>query len=198
MLSVQLRMIEDVSGVQGALQGKTPQSGTPASLYMQQTQNASVSLAEIFEYHNMYREERDMKLLKMVQQYYTDAKLINVSGSRDATYYDPNEMRDIDFELSITESVQTPAYRMITNDMLMKLLEMQLISIEQVMEMGSFPFADKLIQSLQSRNEQARELSASGGQLDPSQLPGIPQDVMQEVEAQSNPQAVKMLQQGLQ
>jgi hypothetical protein len=197
MLSVQLKMIEDASGVQGALQGKAPQSGTPASLYMQQTQNSSISLTEIFEYHNMYREERDKKLLKIVQQYYTDTKLINVSGNKDATYYDPKEMRDIDFELSITESVNTPAYRMITNDMLLQLMQMQAISIEQMLELGSFPFADKLIQSLQSRNEKAGEVMAAGGQIDASQLPGVPQDIMQEVKQQSNPKAVAMLQQGL-
>jgi hypothetical protein len=35
MLSIQLKLLEDISGVQGALQGKAPSAGTPASLYMQ-------------------------------------------------------------------------------------------------------------------------------------------------------------------
>jgi hypothetical protein len=197
MLSVQMRMIEDSSGIQGALQGQAPQSGTPASLYLQQTQNSSVSLSEIFEYHNMYREERDMKMLKLIQQYYTDARFVNVAGNRDMVYYDPASMRDIEFELSITESVQTPLYRAVTNDMLMQLYQLQAISIEQLLELGSFPFADKLMQSLQSRNEQAARLASSGAPLEASQLPGIPQEVVQEVESQSNPQAVRMLRQGL-
>jgi hypothetical protein len=33
MLSIQLKLLEDISGVQGALQGKAPSAGTPASLY---------------------------------------------------------------------------------------------------------------------------------------------------------------------
>ncbi|MDR1455215.1 MAG: hypothetical protein LBJ01_06155 [Tannerella sp.] len=58
LLSIQLKMLEDVSGVQGALQGKTPSAGTPAALYMQQTQNATTSLTELFEAYRELREER--------------------------------------------------------------------------------------------------------------------------------------------
>ncbi len=31
LLSIQLKLLEDISGVQGALQGQTPGAGTPAS-----------------------------------------------------------------------------------------------------------------------------------------------------------------------
>ena len=40
MLSLQMRLFEDISGVHGAIQGKAAQSGTPASLYAQQIQSA--------------------------------------------------------------------------------------------------------------------------------------------------------------
>ena len=43
MLSLQLRFFEEITGVQGSLQGKPGFSGQAASLYAQQTQNASPS-----------------------------------------------------------------------------------------------------------------------------------------------------------
>ena len=42
LLSMQLKFFEDISGVNGALQGKPGVSGTSGSLYAQQTQNATM------------------------------------------------------------------------------------------------------------------------------------------------------------
>jgi hypothetical protein len=87
MLQIQLKLLEDISGVHGALQGVTPNSGTPAALYAQQVQNSSTSLTEIFEAFKEFREERDMKNLKLIQQYYDQPRLINVSGNGSHSSY---------------------------------------------------------------------------------------------------------------
>ena len=191
MLSVQLKMLEDVSGVQGALQGRAPNSGTPAALYAQQSQNSSTTLSEMFSFYNMYREEKDYKNLKLIQQFYDSPRYINVSG-RDLVMYDPKEVRDTESELTITESTSTPSYRMVVNDMLMNLLNGGHIMVEEMLENGAFPFADKLLQSIKGRREQMQQ-QAQGGQIDPNALSPIPSDIQQGVAQQSNPQAVAML-----
>lgn len=193
MLSVQLKMIEDASGVQGSLQGQTPSSGTPAALYAQQTQNASTSLMEIFSILRMLREERDVKTLKTIQQYYDAPKYINVSGNvKDRIIYDPKQVRNLEFDLSIVESTSTPAFRLVINDMLMNLLNGQHITIKEMLENGSFPFADKLLQSIKSREAQMGEMAATGN-IDPNALQSIPPEIMNSVNNQANPQAVNML-----
>lgn len=49
LLNIQLKMLEDVSGVNGALQGNVAGSSVSGTLYSQQTQNSLVSLSDIIE-----------------------------------------------------------------------------------------------------------------------------------------------------
>lgn len=191
MIAMQTKMLEEVSGVSGALQGQAPKSGTPSSLYLQQSQNSSSSLTEIFESFRELRESRDMKNLKLVQQYYTNERNINISGGngRSKTItYNPSMVRDIEFDLSITESTSTAAYRQVINDMLLQFWQAGAINLKQMLENGAFPFADKLLQSIESDDKQAQEEAMQQG-IDPQ--------AAQQVYAQANPQAIEMIQKGL-
>jgi hypothetical protein len=188
MLSIQLKMLEDVSGIHGALQGRAPNSGTPASLYAQQTQNASTSLSEMFDFYRMYREERDTKNLQVIQQFYDTQRFINVSGGRKTLLYDPKKVQNVAFDLSIVESTSSPAYRMIVNDMLMGLLNGGHITLRELLENGSFPFSDKLLESINRREE----LMPGEGGVDPGALPPVPQDVSQAVMSRANPAVMNM------
>lgn len=94
MLRIQLQLLEDVSGVSGAMQGKTPASGTPAALYAQQSQNAATSLIDILESYRQLRENRDTKMMKLQQQFYTDSRYLNIVGgnySEEAKMFDPGK-----------------------------------------------------------------------------------------------------------
>ena len=168
MLSVQLKMLEDVSGVQGALQGQAPSAGTPAALFMQQTQNSQTSLIDLFESFRDLRETRDMKNLKLIQQSWEDVKYINLVG-QDAkdVVYTPSEVRNMEFDITITESTSTPAYRMIMNDFLMQLFSAGQLSVEDLLKTGSFPFADKLLQSIESRKQEAANQQPIGQVVPP-------------------------------
>jgi len=156
MLSIQLKLLEDISGVSSALQGQTPRAGTPASLYMQQTQNSATSLTDIMESYREVREDRDYKAMKLIQQNYNEIRYISIVGrdARETTVYNPEEVKNAEFDLSITESTSTPAYRMIMNDFLMQLFGQGQISLQELLENGAFPFADKLLQSIQARQEE--------------------------------------------
>ncbi len=168
MLNVQLKMLEDVSGVQGALQGQAPRSGTPASLFLQQTQNSQTSLIDMFESFRDLRESRDMKNLKLVQQSWEDIKYINLVG-QDAkdVVYNPSEVQNAEFDLSLVESTSTPAYRMIMNDFLMQLFQQGQLSVEDLLKSGSFPFADKLLQSIEARKQEAAQQQPMGQVVPP-------------------------------
>ena len=68
--------------------------------------------------------------------------------------YDPKKMRDVEFDLSITESTSTPAYRQMANEFLLEIWRANQISLEQMLQVGDFPFADQLLQNIQSQKEQ--------------------------------------------
>ena len=152
LLNMQLKFFEDISGVNGAIQGKPGYSGMSASLYSQQTQNATTSLLDLLETFSDFVKEGAYKDVKNIQQYYDDKRTCNIAGKE--AIYDPAKLSDIEFDLSITESTATPVYRAMQNEFLMQIFQMGQISLQQLLEHGDFPFADGLLQSVKSQQEQ--------------------------------------------
>lgn len=166
LLSLQMNLMEEITGVHGAIQGKEAKAGTASSLYRQQAENASVNLIDLFESFKAFREERDTKKMKMIQQFYTERRYMNIVGTKASALkvYDPNKVANVEFDLTITESENTPAYRMLANEFLMQIFQMGQITIEQLLENGSFPFADQLLQQIQAQKEQAMQQQAQAAQ----------------------------------
>ncbi len=185
LLNLQLKFFEDISGVNGALQGKPGYSGTSAALYNQQTQNATTSLLDLLEAFSYFVRDGAYKDVKNMQQFYDTKRVFNIAGKAGSQIvYDPKKIRDVDFDLNISESTTTPAYRQIANDFLMQLWQSQAISVEQLLQYGDFPFADDLLQSIQSQKEQVKQ----GGIPD-----GVSPQIMQQAQAQADPKAIQML-----
>ena len=186
LLNIQLKFFEDISGVTGALQGKPGYSGESASHYNQQTENATKSLLDLLECFSCFVVDGAYKDVKNMQQFYDTKRVFNIAGRSGAQIeYDPKKIRDVEFDLSITESTSTPAYRHLANDMLMQLYQSQAISVEQLLEHGDFPFADELLQSIKSQREQ----------LEQGKVPdGISPQLMQQAKQGVNMQAVNQLQ----
>lgn len=190
LLNLQLKFFEDISGVNGALQGKPGFSGQSASMYNQQVQNSTMSLLDMLECFSYFVIDGAYKDVKNIQQFYDGKRVFNIAGkSGTQIEYDPKKIRDVEFDLSITESTTTPAYRQLANDVLMQLWQAQAISVEQLLEHGDFPFADDLLQSLQSQKEQMQQ----------GQLPqGVSPQIMRQAQQGANMQAVDQLHQALQ
>lgn len=140
LLSYQLKFFEDISGVNGALQGKPGVSGTSGSLYAQQTQNATMSLLDILESFSQFIIDGAYKTVKNMQQYYDVARNFNIVGrAGQIVLYDPKKIRDVEFDINITESTATPVYRQMANEFLMTLWQNQAITLEQLLQVGDFP-----------------------------------------------------------
>ena len=184
LLNMQLKFFEDISGVTGALQGKPGYSGESASHYNQQTENATKSLLDLLECFSCFVVDGAYKDVKNMQQFYDSKRVFNIAGKSAQIEYDPKKIRDVEFDLSITESTSTPAYRHLANDMLMQLYQSQAISVEQLLEHGDFPFADELLQSIKSQKEQ----------LEQGKVPdGLSPELMAQAQQGANMQAVNKL-----
>ena len=66
----------------------------------------------------------------------------------------------------------------------MQLWQAQAISVEQLLQYGDFPFADDLLQSIQSQKEQVQ----AGGVPE-----GVNPQIMQQAQAQADTKAMEML-----
>ncbi len=176
LLNLQLRLINEISGVNSAMQGQSPRSGTPASLYAQQVQNSSLNLKGLFDAFRTFRRRRDGKVMKTLQQYYTESRYIDLAGtqySEEAKWYDPQKVQDSELDITISEGYNTPAYQMLANDFLMELFHANAVDVKTMLENSSYPFATKILEAIK-RNEEA----VAGGQ----QMQGIPPELMAQVQ----------------
>lgn len=186
LLSLQLKFFEDISGVNGALQGKPGYSGMSGTLYAQQTQNATTSLVDLLETFSSFVVQSAYKDVKNMQQFYDTKRKVNIAGrSGGAVVYDPEKINNIEFDLSIVESTQTPVVRQMANDFLIQIWQSGQITLEQLLEAGNFPFADSLLQQIKAQGQAI----AQGQQPQP-----LSADVQQQVQRQANQAAVQQMQ----
>ena len=181
LLQIELNLMREVSNVSGALQGKTPTAGTSASRYAQESQNASTSLYSILKDMESFTECVAQKKCMMIKQYYDNGRPI---FNRDNTYpmeYDRLAARDIMFKISIKNAAATATYQNNINDKLDRLLEMGAINIVQYLQNLNGPFADKLLQDVQSQVEDLRAQQAEMGQQAPQNgvVPGADQEAVE-------------------
>jgi hypothetical protein len=181
LLQMELNLMREVSNVSGALQGKTPTAGTSASRYAQESQNASTSLYSILKDMESFTECVAQKKCMMIKQYYDNGRPI---FNRDNTYpmeYDRLAARDIMFKISIKNAAATASYQNNINDKLDRLLKMGAINIVQYLQNLNEPFADKLLQDVQSQVEDLRAQQAEMGQQAPQNgvVPGADQEAVE-------------------
>ncbi len=192
LLAMQMKMMQDISGVHGAIQGQSVGANTPSSLYAQQSQNAALNLLDSFEVFSSFRQRRDTKIMKLIKQYYREPRYLAISGKqyqKQANMYEPEKVKDMDFDLVITQSLDTPAFKQMSDDLLMKLFELQAIPVELFLENTSMPMAQNILQSLNSYKEQMQQQGQGGQPLPPEVLAQMGQEV------QGNPQAMAMMEQ---
>lgn len=175
MINMQIKFMQDIGGVHGAIQGKAPSAGTPSSLYQQEAMNAQLNIVDYLESFTLFLQMRDYKIVQLIKQYYTEPQYIALAGqsySETAKNYDPERIRNIDFDNQITKSNDTASFRMVVDDMLKDLLMNNFISLEMFLEHSSYPFSDKILQSVRA---QRQEMERTGQMPQQQDLNGIAQ-----------------------
>jgi hypothetical protein len=143
----------------------------------------------MFDVFAWYKRQRDSKLLKVCQQFYDDKRYVAIAGNRyneEAAYYDPKIAADVHFNLVVTEGVDSPVYRQIIDDQLKGLMEAGAIDIRMYLENSSLPFADKILESMNSRDQQMQDGEAPGQ---------MPPELMEQIQNGADPKAMANLQQ---
>lgn len=156
LLKIQMGMFEEVSGVTGAVQGKAPASGTAASLYAQQAENATNTLIDVLDSFNNFLKEAMVKKLSNIIQYYTDERIVTVAGSQygNIKKWIPTLAEDVIEDVIISDGTNNPRYKEVMNNFLIELYKSGGIAIDQVLKFGDFPKGDALLQDISQRQEQ--------------------------------------------
>jgi hypothetical protein len=165
LLALQMQLITQISGVHEAMQGQAPKSGTPAALYSQEAQNASLNTLDYIQTFNHFIQDRDTKVLKLICQYYTEPRFLAVSGkqySQEAKMWDPAKVKDVEFELVVTSGNDTPVFRSMIDSTLLQMLQGQMIDLEMFLQNTTLPFANQLLESIQSKKQALAAGNAPG------------------------------------
>ncbi len=182
VVNMYLKLSENVSGVYGALQGSAPTSGTPAQMYAQQSQNSATSLNGIFEAMNSYRTRRDKMNVQMMQQFYKDKKWIYDKKSGKRVLWDPDKVKNIEFEMSVVENTDTPAYRLMINDLLFQLKGYDtnnVLDLRGLIEVSSLPFKETLLNYINKRETEMKDAAMQGQPLPQDQQ--MPPELQQQL-----------------
>ena len=163
MLNLQIQLMQQVSGMSGAIQGMSSGGMMGASLYSQQSENSQLNFQSLFETLKTFKHSRDEKLLKTILQYYKEQRIIGVcdgcrGAEREFLSFDPEKINDlIDFHITISQTVNTPVYRGLYEDILVDMLKSNFIDIKMYLKNCSLPFADKLLMQLEQKELEENE-----------------------------------------
>lgn len=146
-------LMEDVSGVQAALQGK--QAGQSGVLYQSQVTQASSSIIDLIRTFNSFLNDVAYKVLKVMKHFYRGRKMISISG--EAVPFDVETMHNVDLDVSISEDMDSPVYRALSNQMLMSMADKGQIPVRVALESGNFPNSTKILSALDKYEAQAQQ-----------------------------------------
>lgn len=104
LLNIQLKMMEDISGVNGALQGKLENNSMSGTLYRQQTRNSLIALADLLKTFNDFIGECTVKDVSNIRQFYSPEKIASIVGENPGLH-DKENFHDSyeDFSIEIRE-----------------------------------------------------------------------------------------------
>jgi hypothetical protein len=108
--------------------------------------------------------------------------------------WDREMIRDIDYDVSISEGVDTPVFRQVMEDNLLALLDKQIIDGPIYLENSSMPYADKLLESINRRRQQLQEEQAPPPD---AQYMNDMQQANTQLQQQANPQAMELINKAL-
>ena len=166
LLATYSKLMDNGTPVNGALQGKTPPSGTAASLYAQMTTNASTPIAALMEDFHRFVESLLNKKMKNIAMFYTPDRFASIAGRIDGIMDNANlnlnEVGDIEYDMTIKESTDTPIFRMATNQDAKEFLMGGFISFEEYLTIADVPYADKILQDRQARKAEMEAAQQAG------------------------------------
>jgi len=163
--------MEDVSGVQAALQGK--QAGQSGVLYQSQVSQASSSILDLIRTFNGFLNEVAYKVVKVMKHFYRGKKMISIAG--EPVPLDLETMHDVELDISISEDMDSPVYRALSNQLLISMVDKGQLPIRVALESGNFPNSAKIVSALDKYETQLREMQAQHPALpaQPQQQPSM-------------------------
>lgn len=168
-------MAQQIIGVNPAIQGQAPSSGTPTSRYLMESQNAQLNSKPFIETMAKFKERKYNKVLKLIQQYYDEPMFEEVAGKENLAY-NP-DIKDIDFDLSLTQEITAGNYSITEDDKLFALVQQGALPFDMYCELSHSGFAKQALELIKQRQQQMQEAQQAQAQQGEQQL--TPEQIQQ-------------------
>lgn len=154
-------LMESSVSVNAALRGEGVKSGTAAALYAQQAENSATPIASLMMRFGVFVKHIARLKLANIQKFYSPERYEQIAGqlshlaSQSST--DFKLAGNIEYDLSIAQSMATPIYRALKTDILMQFAQAGFIPPRIVLECGEIPGADEILQKLDAMAQENSE-----------------------------------------
>lgn len=173
IIALERQFLVESTGVSDALQGGQARAGTSGTLYAQQAANAAVGLQYLFAAFGMFMAQSANKDCFNIQQFYDETRIREILGD-DCDDFMAKQVKNLNFDVVITEDAASPLLRQQANDWLMSLLQMGIASLDEVVEAGDFTRGEKLLQIQKRKQEQQMQqgmpMGAAEGAVAPAAM----------------------------
>lgn len=170
-------LMDDSTSISGAIQGKTPYSGTSGSLYAQMASNASTAIAGLLNQFHSFLESLHIKKMKNIIKFYDAERWHKIVGGLDDiagnANMNLNRVEDVELDLVVTESAKSPSYRAQTREDLKNFVMNGLITMDEYLAFSDEPFAEKMLQARQARAAEMQGAQAPMMQASPTTETGV-------------------------
>lgn len=196
LYSQNVSMAQQIIGVNQAIQGQQPQSGTPASRYTQETINAQLNSRPFMECITDFQVRKYIKVMNLIKQYYDEQKFIEVAGKDNIQY--KQDVNDIEYDLTITQEITTSNYSITEDDKLFQMVIQGLLPVDMYFELSHAGFTKQALELLKQKQMQMQQQANNQQepvqnteqqrqpQIDEKQLRELEQELLQQKQQQEN------------
>jgi len=151
-LTRQLSLMEDISGVHGAAQGKDALSGQSGSLYAQQAQNSNTMLRSVLEAFSEFVKRVAYKKLSVINQFWENGRPINTYGASYANVkrFDRSLLDNLEYWITIINNDDMETAATVANQVAMQIFARGAMDAKTLLEVGTWPqqFKDKALRAI--------------------------------------------------
>ena len=164
-LSEVVRMMTDLMdssvSVNAAIRGENVKSGTAASLFAQQIQQAATPLSSLMMRFGVFVKHIARLKLGNIQRFYDPKRYEQIAGrlanmAMEASV-DYRLAGNIEYDLSVAQSAASPTSRALKTQILLEFAQAGFIPPQFVLEFGDVPGADEILQRLQAMQQTAQQ-----------------------------------------
>ena len=167
-LAMQLNLMEDISGVHGAAQGKDALSGQSGSLYAQQAANSSTMLLPVLEAFREFMKSVAYKKMSVINQFWKDGTPINTYGS-DLTVqrFDRSLLDDLEGEVTIINGDDVETAATVANQVALQIFATGAMNARGLLEAGTWPqqFKERALKVIAEQEAAMQQGRADANQI---------------------------------